>query len=182
MIEVGLATIPSVIIGIVASYIASKIFLYTNNKKHKPNILISDKFIMSERKDGTQSLKIKLINKTDQDLVNIRIVVKGFENRSPSGSISLIRLHHIADRELMYIKKFDASDNNAEYAHQSHLYIKDEDIQIECLKYQIIRLSITADCPYYNTSSIDIKDYKVETDIMQRDYRFNTGDSVSITS
>jgi putative flippase GtrA len=31
MIEVGLATIPSVIIGIVASYIASKIFLYTNN-------------------------------------------------------------------------------------------------------------------------------------------------------
>ncbi|SFV85469.1 hypothetical protein MNB_SUP05-SYMBIONT-4-1403 [hydrothermal vent metagenome] len=179
MIEASSAIV-SIIIGIVASYVASKIFLYTNNKKHKPNILISDKFIKSERKNGTQSLKIKLINKTDQDLTNIRIVAKVLENLSPNGSIPLISLHQIASRELMYIKKFDIYDKNAEYAHQFNLYIEDENIQIECLKYQIIRLSITADCPYYNTSNIIIKDYVVDSDIMERKYRFNTGDSLSI--
>lgn len=182
MIEVYLA-VSSIIIGIAASYIASKIFLYTNNKKHKPNILISDKFIKSKRKDGTQSLKIKLINKTYQDLINIRIAVKGFENRSPEGSIPLISLQHITSRELMYIKKFDTHDKNAEYAHQSHLYIKEgKGIQAECSKYQTIRLSITADCPYYNTSTIITKDYTVATDILDENHRFNTGNSVSINS
>ncbi|WXU00352.1 MAG: hypothetical protein Ctma_1066 [Catillopecten margaritatus gill symbiont] len=182
MIEIILAIIPSVLIGIIASYVASKIFLYANNKKHKPNILISDKFIKSERKnDGTPSLKIKLINKTDQDLINIRIVVKGFENLSPSGSIPLISLHCIASRELMYIKKFDTNDKNAEYAHQSHLYITG-DIQAEYLKYKTIRLSIIADCPYYNTSSIVTKDYTVATDILDENHRFNTGNSLSISS
>ncbi len=180
MTEANLAIISSVIIGIVASYIASKIFLYTNNKKHQPNLLISNQFICSARADGTLSLKVKLINKTDQDLTNIRIVLKGFENLSPDGSIPLISLHHIASRELMYIKKFDSSDQKAEYAHQSHLYIQGKDIQKECSNYQIIRLSITADCPYYNTASIIIKDYKVDTDIMTKEYRFNTGNSLSI--
>jgi len=83
------SAIVSIVIGIVASYVASKIFLYANNKKNKPNILISDKFIKSERKNSTKSLKIKLINKTDQDLVNIRITLKGLENLSPEGSIPL---------------------------------------------------------------------------------------------
>jgi len=82
----------------------------------------------------------------------------------------------------MYIKKFDIKDKNAEYAHQSHLYIDGGDIQAECLKYQTIRLSITADCPYYNTSSIVTKDYIVNGNIMEGVYRFNTGDSLSICS
>lgn len=65
MIEIDSAIISSVLIGIFASYVSSKIFLYSNNKQNKPNILISDKLIKSKRKDGTKSLKVKLINKTD---------------------------------------------------------------------------------------------------------------------
>jgi mannitol-specific phosphotransferase system IIBC component len=83
MIEIDLAMISSVLIGILASYVASKIFLYSNNKQNKPNILISDKLIRSKRKDGTKSLKVKLINKTDQDLVNVHIEVEAFSNLSP---------------------------------------------------------------------------------------------------
>lgn len=88
----------SSIIGIVASYIASKIFLY--NKKHKPNILITDKFITPQVKDGIKSLKIKLINKIPQDL-NIYITINGLKKRSPEGSIPLISLKHIAKLELI---------------------------------------------------------------------------------
>jgi hypothetical protein len=81
----------------------------------------------------------------------------------------------------MYIKKFDASDKNAEYAHRTHLFMPDIDIQEEVLKHKIIRFSIVADCPYYNTSTIITKDYRIDTDIMDEKYRFNTGDSLSIS-
>jgi len=87
MIEIDSAMISSVLIGIFASYVASKIFLYSNNKQNKPNILISDKLIRSKRKDGIKSLKVKLINKTDQDLVNVHIEVEAFSNLSPSGKV-----------------------------------------------------------------------------------------------
>lgn len=177
-----LAMISSILIGITASYIASKIFLYSNNKQNKPTILISDKLIRSQRKDGTQSLKIKLINKTNQDLINICIRMEGFCNRSPNKSIPLISLYCLTSRKLMYIKKFDISDKKAEYAHLTHLYIENKDIQVEASQYETIRLSITANCPYYNTSSIITKDYEVKTDFMEENYRFNTGDSLSLSS
>jgi hypothetical protein len=181
MIEANLAIVSSVLIGIFASYIASKIFLYSNNKKNKPNILISEKLIKSHRKDGTQSLKVKFINKTDQDLVNVHIVVDILSDLSPSGSIPLISLDRLTDRKLMYIKKFDAKDENAEYAHRTNLFIEDGEIQTESLKHIIIRLSIIANCPYYNTSAIITKDYTVATDILEESYQFNTGDSLSIS-
>jgi hypothetical protein len=181
MIEIDSAMISSVLIGIFASYVASKIFLYSNNKQNKPNILISDKLIRSKRKDGTRSLKVKLINKTDQDLVNIHIKVEAFSNLSPSGSIPLISLGYLTSRDLMYIKKFDVSDKNAEYAHRTNLFMPNMDIQEEVLKHKIIRFSIVADCPYYNTFTIIIKDYSIDTDIMDEKYRFNTGNSLSIS-
>jgi len=81
----------------------------------------------------------------------------------------------------MYIKKFDASDKNAEYAHRTNLFMPDINIQEEVLKHKFIRFSIIADCPYYNTSTIITKNYSIDTDIMDEKYRFNTGNSLSIS-
>ncbi|MBE8190142.1 MAG: hypothetical protein HAW58_04670 [Candidatus Thioglobus sp.] len=58
----------------------------------------------------------------------------------------------------------------------------DKDIQKESLKHQTIRLSVVADCPYYNTSVIITKDYAVSTDIVDENHHFNTGNSLSISS
>jgi hypothetical protein len=181
MTEINLEVISSIIIGVFASYIASKIFLYSNNKKNKPIISISDKLIKSARNDKTPSLNIKLINKTNQDLINVHIVVEDLSNLSPEGSIPLISLNYLTDRKLMYIKKFDIKDKNAEYAHRTNLFIENGDIQKECDKHKIIRISVVASCPYYNTSSIITKDYEVATDIMDKKYRFNTGNSLSVS-
>jgi hypothetical protein len=181
MIEINLEVMSSIIIGIFASYIASKMFLYNNNKKNKPIILISDKLIKSTRNNGTPSLNIKLINKTNQDLINVHITAKAISNLSPEGSIPLISLDYLTDRKLMYIKKFDINDKNAEYAHRANLFIENENIQEKSSKHKIIRISVIASCPYYNTSSIITKDYVVATDIMDKKYHFNTGNSLSIS-
>ena len=181
MTEVISEVIPSIVIGIFASFIASKIFLRHNNKNNNPLIEISDKLIKSKRISGENSLKIKLINKTKQDLVDINITLEGFENLSPEGHIPLISLLHITNRKLIYIKKFNIKDKNAEYAHRTNLFIQNNNILQEVLQHKKLRISITAHCPYYNTSTILTKDYNIKNDILSNSYSFNTGDSLSAT-
>ncbi|SMM97705.1 hypothetical protein SPONN_586 [uncultured Candidatus Thioglobus sp.] len=177
-----LGVIASIIIGVVASFIASKMFLAHNNKRNNPIIKISDKLIHSQRIDGTASLNIKLINKTKQDITDISITLEGFDNSSPQGHIPLLRLFHISSRNLIYIKKFNVNDANAEYAHRTHLFVKNSDIQKEILKHKNLRISITANCPYYGTATILTKDYNTQDDILEDTYHFNTGDSLSVSS
>ncbi len=49
----------------------------------------------------------------------------------------------------------------------------------ECKKYETIRISIKASCPYYGTSVITSKEYSNSEDILNNTHSFNTGNSLS---
>ncbi|SFV66682.1 hypothetical protein MNB_SM-5-598 [hydrothermal vent metagenome] len=167
------------VVGGLASFIASKYFLEHNNKVHRPNIAMSDKVIKTNREDGTPALLLKVINRTDKDISKIVFDVEGIKNLSPSGSIPLYQLTHIARREILYIKEYNKNDSNAHYAHRTRLFITDGDILEKCKTFEIIRISVYAECPYYGTSTVLSKDYNVKEDILSEQYHFNTGDSLS---
>lgn len=170
------------IVGGIASYVSSIYFLKNNNKNHRPCIDISDKLIKANRPDGTSALRVKIINKTDQDIADVIFEVEGVKNLAPTGSIPLYDLTLLGKRTVMFVKQFDKNDTSAHYAHRVNLYKDNGDILAECSDYQYIRVSIRASCPYYGTSTILSKNYDVDNDILNANHSFNTGDSLSITA
>lgn len=170
------------IVGVFASFVASIYFLKHNNKNHRPVIRISDKLIKTERDDGTPALIIKVINETDQDIADVIFEVEGVNNLSPAGSIPLLNLTLLGRREILYIQKFDKNDTNAHYAHRTKLFKTSGNIIQECEKYEVIRVSIRATCPYYGTSVITSKDYNSSDDILNKNHSFNTGNSLSCSA
>lgn len=177
-----ISTISGGIIGGFASYIASIKFMENNNKNHRPIIDVSDKLIQSSRVDGTPSLVIKVINKTDQDIADVRFEIEGVKNLSPAGHIPLLNLVLLGKRDILYIKRFDKDDNDAHFAHRTNLFKENGDILSECSKYEKIRVSIKTICPYYGTSLVLSKDYDVIGDILGSNYSFNTGNSLAVSS
>lgn len=170
------------IVGALASFVASIFFLKHNNKNHRPIIEISDKLIISKRDDGTDSLLIKVINKTDQDISDIVFEVEGVTNLAPIGSIPLFKLTLLGRREIMYIQKFNKNDTNAHYAHQTKLFSIESNIVDKSKEFEKIRVSIRATCPYYNTSVISSKEYTYTQDILSNSHIFNTGNSLSCSA
>ena len=170
------------IVGGVASFVASTYFLKHNNINHRPSIKISDKLIKTTRDDGTPALLIKVINETDEDIADIVFEVEGINNLSPAGSIPLLNLTLLGRREILYIQKFNDNDTNAHYAHRTKLFKKDDNIIEESAKYETIRVSIRATCPYYGTSVITSRDYNFTEDVLSERHTFNTGNSLSCSS
>lgn len=177
-----ISTISGGIIGGFSSYIASIKFMENNNKNHRPVIEVSDKLIKSARSDGTPSLLVKVINKTDQDIADVIFEIEGVKNLSPAGHIPLLNLTLLGRRDILYIKKFDSNDTDAHYAHRTNLFKKDGNIIDDCDQYEMIRVSIKAICPYYGTSVVFSRDYDVRNDILNTNFSFNTGNSLEISS
>ena len=71
------------------------------------------------------------------------------------------------------------NDTNAHYAHRTKLFKTNGNIVQECKKYETIRVSIKASCPYYGTSVITSKEYSNSEDILNNTHSFNTGNSLS---
>lgn len=178
-----ISTISGGVIGAITSYFASKQFQKINSSKNNPKIEMSNKIIEHKRTiEGLEnSIQLKLINKTDKDIANIRIEIDGFENLAPDDSIPLLRLTLLGKRELLCIKKYDKSDNiHFHNAHRINIFKINGDIVKDIKKYEWIRISIHANCPFYNTSAIISKDYKVETCLLDNNYTFNTGNDLSV--
>lgn len=178
-----ISTLSGGIIGGLASYVASKQFQKINSNKNKPKIEVSNQLIETVRtgEQNKKAIQIKLLNKTDQDLSDIRIEIEGFKNLAPEGSIPLLLLTKITKREILSIKKYDKNDDKYFHnAHRINLFVNNGDIIEEIKKFESIRISIHADCPFYNTSAIISKDYNVETCLLDRNHTFNTGNNLSI--
>ena len=87
----------------------------------------------------------------------------------------------LGKRELLCIKKFNKNDNNFFHnAHRINIFKTNGDIIEDIRRYEWIRVSIHANCPFYNTSAIISKDYKVETCLLDRNHTFNTGNDLSV--
>lgn len=170
------------IVGGFASYVASVYFLKNNNKNHRPVIEISDKLIKTTRPDGTPALSVKIINKTDKDIADVMFEIEGVKNMAPMGSIPLYDLTLLGKRTIMFVKEYEENDTSAHYAHRVNLYQCNGNIIDECSKYQYIRVSLRASCPYYGTSVILSQNYDVENDILNSNYSFNTGNSLSLSA
>lgn len=177
-----ISTISGGVVGVAASYFASKQFQKVNSSKNNPKIEMSNKIIEHKRTiEGLEeSIQLKLINKTNQDISDIRIDVEGFKNLAPDDSIPLLQLIFLGKRELLCIKKFDKNDNKFFHnAHRINIFKANGNIIEDIKKYEWIRISIHANCPFYNTSTIISKDYKVETCLLDRNHTFNTGNDLS---
>lgn len=178
-----ISTISGGIIGAVASYFASKQFQKINSSKNNPKIEMSNKIIEHKRTiEGLEeSIQLKLINKTDQDISDVRIEVEGFKNLAPEDSIPLLQFTFLGKREILYIKKLDRNDNKFFHnAHRINIFKNNGNIIDDVKKYEWIRISIHANCPFYNTSTVISKDYKVETCLLDKNHTFNTGNNLSI--
>ncbi|WP_141048212.1 hypothetical protein [Aliarcobacter cryaerophilus] len=178
-----ISTLSGGIIGGLASYVASRQFQKVNSNKNKPQIEVSNQLIEAVRfgEQDKKVIQIKLLNKTDQDLSDIRIELEGFKNLAPEGSIPLLLLTRITKREILSIKKYDKKDDiHFHNAHRINLFVDNGDIIEEIGKFESIRISIHANCPFYNTSAIISKDYKVKTCLLDKNHTFNTGNNLSI--
>jgi hypothetical protein len=165
-------------IGFITSIASTIFYIYFNNTKNLPLIEISSKLIKSKTNKDKPSLTIKLLNKTTQDVSDIILEVKGFDNTSPKGSIPLLDFTALTRKEILYIAKFSKNDKDYHYAHQIRLSIDNDDIIKQASKYPFIRVSVKVSCPYHNTSSVTSKDY-TKDDIINNKYIFNTGNSLS---
>jgi hypothetical protein len=67
------------IVGIFASFVASKVFQIYNNS-NKPNIIISNDLIKKTTKENKEIVTLKLLNKTKQDLCNVEVRLDGIKN------------------------------------------------------------------------------------------------------
>jgi len=165
------------IIGGIASYIASKQFQKKNSENNKPDLKLSNKLIETKRTTGKfePAIQLKLLNHTDQDLSNIRIELEGIEDLATDDSPPYLRIIAIANRDLLSVKKFDKNDNY--YLHHVHTVniFNDTNVILDIKKYDFVRISIHATCPYYNTSIIISNDYKVNTCLLDNTYIFNAG-------
>lgn len=173
------------LVGAIASYIASKQFQKINSIKNIPKIELSNQLIETQRKiEGKEyALQLKLVNHTDQSVSNIRIELEGFENLAPDGSIPLLSLTPIAKREVLYINKFDKNDKEFYHnAHRVNIYVPSSDILSEVKKFDWIRISVHAECPYYSTATVISNDYNVKKCILNNSHIFNTGNNTSIQS
>lgn len=169
-------------IGFVASIAATAFYVYFNNKKNLPIIEISSSLIKTKNNKGRPSLMVKLLNRTTQDVSDIIIEVKGFENLTPEESIPLLDFTLLGKKEILYISKFDKNDKDYHYAHQIRLSattIKDN-ITEQASNYSHIRVSVRVSCPYYNTSSVTSIDY-TKNNVLDNKHAFNTGNSLDIS-
>jgi len=66
---------------------------------------------------------------------------------------------------------------NYAYATLINLF-NDSNIIQDVKKYNKIRISISADCPYYNTSAIKLVEYSIPDNICDSSYKFNTGNNL----
>jgi len=99
----------SFFVGIFASFIASKIFLNQNNKNNQPQIDISNSLIEAKKLDNTKCIQFKLVNLTDQDLIDVEVNLFGIKNQSPNKNIPIITNTEISKRSVAYISKLDMS-------------------------------------------------------------------------
>ena len=167
------------LIGFIASIAGTVSYGYFNNKKNLPIIEISSNLIKSKNNKGLPSLTVKLLNKTTQDVSDIVIEVKGFDNLAPKGSIPLLNFTLLGKKEILYISKFNKNDKKYHYAHQIMLSatIDQDDIINQASSYSDIRVSVRVSCPYYNTSSVTSIDY-IKDSILNDKHSFNTGNSL----
>lgn len=165
-----------VIVGIFSSYIASKIFQKNNNNTNRPNIQISPQLIkVKKNSENKEGIEVKLINYTNQDLSGIVIELDGLKNLSGGQGTPLFRIQQIATKKILNILKYDKTDS-INYHNVHRIILRNDDILTLIAKFDTIRLSVFATCPYYGTAITLTQSYN-KKEILDETYHFNLGDN-----
>lgn len=101
------------IVGLITSLAASLIFRKQTNGWRSPKLKISDVLLETKRSvDNKPALQIKVLNHTKQNLSNVKILVEGIVNKSPANHTALYQYTLIAQRELLYLLKYERKDRH----------------------------------------------------------------------
>ena len=164
------------ILGIIGSIIGSKIFRKDTYSK-KPILEISNCLI---EKEDNNKLRIKIINKTDNEIINVQFILYGTLILDDEGKLK--RLIKLSEKEIPYISKFHMEDKDFDFAHQIELAHLDGTSKlvdiIKSDKYHHLRLLVKAECPYYGSITVENKIYKdLNKQLKDNSWSFELGDS-----
>lgn len=168
------------IIGVAASYIAAKVLRKDDNAAHRPAVDVSREVIECTSIYNTTAIMVKLVNRTDKALADVKITLEALTPliSSQSHGKRLDDVCKLTYRELEYIPEFDFADKEAKYAQRVKLYLSDGDVIAKIKKAPIFRITVVAKCPYYNTFDVFHQEYKAD-EILDKTFIFNYGDDLS---
>ena len=159
----------AVLIGILSSIIASILFLWFLTKI-RPQLEISDQIAKERSLEGKTIYKIKVINKTSHPIINIKAqLLLVTPTVVPGGILMETKKIPLKKSEVMYIEKFDRSDEEAKYAFRFVTYEDIENIW-ENNKELLFRIMATHSVSgftkvfekkYYNKKSIKEGEFKI---------------------
>ncbi len=160
----------SVIIGAVASVIASYIFRMQTAKK-VPILEVGKDIIKGYNPDGRKSIKIKIINKAANDIINIDVKLMGVNYKDPSEKELKITTA-LSERMVPYIAK-EEKKQFGDNVVILHLYSNnDSDLHAQIDKFDDIMLFIKAEDPYNNAFGVIYKSYDKKS-IKDNSYTFH---------
>jgi len=163
-------------LGIIGSIIASKVFR-KDSYSNKPILEISQCLI---EKDDNNKLRVKIINKTDNEIINVQFILYGTLVLDDEGKLK--RLIELSKKEIPYISKFHKEDKDFDFAHQIELSHIDENLKIvDVIKsgeYHHLRLLVKAECPYYGSITVENKIYNnLDKQLKDNCWSFELGNS-----
>lgn len=137
----------AVILGILASYIASIVFS-RRSYNNKPTIKVSDVLIKTSGKFKAGMVKgfiVKAVNLTKNDLLDIKIDLYGVKKDNDKGTMTSSFL--LSSKEVHFWEKYDPNDKTAQYAWHIHLPINHDvyhDYKTIFVDFDYLYLNITA--------------------------------------
>lgn len=165
-------SIPSGVIGgFVANYFYRKA-QHTN----KPNIVVSENIIKAAQ-DGYPVLRVKLINKTLEPIVDIEILFYGIEYLDQEKKLKHIR--PIASYAIPFIQEYDKNDPTCDFAYRAALKPIDKSSNIhDKLVFDDYLLFIKATNSYNNTIQATYHKYSANA-ILDHCWHFDVGDTTN---
>lgn len=166
----------ALIIGLSTGFVESLLFLIFLTKI-KPKIAISSQIAKGKSTTGKTVYRIKVINKTNRDIVGIKARLHLFTPvKIRGGTIYKSKEILLKRKELLILEKFDEENKQAGYAYRFLTY---ENIESLWKNESFLRFRIYAINSFSGFGKVFTKDYLTKMEIKNGDFVY--GDSLKIT-
>lgn len=164
------------LLGIISGIIANVVYRHIIYNK-KPEIIICENKILTYNSDNTPSLKIKIINNSSHEIVDIQIKLYGIKPRDKSNILK--SLYPLSSYCIAYLPAINSQ--NCDYAYRLHLISSNHNnIHKEIKNFDELMLFIKATDVYNSTIAIKKETFKTST-LLEHGWDFDKCKSCDVT-
>ena len=164
------------LLGVISGIIANLIYRYIVYNK-KPEIEICKNKILTYNSKDIPSLKIKIINKSSHEIVDIQIKLYGIKHRDTSNNLK--SLYPLSNYYIDYIPAINSQ--NCDYSHRAYLVsLNHNNIHEEIKKFKKLMLFIKATDVYNSTIAINTDTFE-SSELLEHGWDFDKCKSCDVT-